>query len=106
MARPLRSVQAGDEVGGSEEGRVSEHIGPVRFNMGGIQVDADDMLQRLKVYIHFIHTQLWIILSSLPLTFSRTVRHIRLLNQHPQALHLETVNRLKMKHWHRSLLAL
>ncbi|KUJ09858.1 uncharacterized protein LY89DRAFT_788095 [Mollisia scopiformis] len=30
------------------EGRVSEHIGPVQFNMGGIQVDADDMLQRLR----------------------------------------------------------
>ena len=28
---------------------VSDHIGPVQFNMGGIQVDADDMLQRLKV---------------------------------------------------------
>ena len=33
----------------SEEGRVNEHIGPVQFNMGGIQVDADDMLQRLRV---------------------------------------------------------
>ncbi|KAJ4160634.1 hypothetical protein NW754_003755 [Fusarium falciforme] len=32
----------------SEEKTVSEHIGPVQFNMGGIQVDADDMLQRLK----------------------------------------------------------
>jgi dynein light intermediate chain 1 len=28
---------------------VEEHIGPVQFNMGGIQVDADDMLKRLKV---------------------------------------------------------
>ncbi|CAI4211207.1 unnamed protein product [Parascedosporium putredinis] len=27
---------------------VSDHIGPVQFNMGGIQVDADDMVQRLK----------------------------------------------------------
>jgi len=27
---------------------VSEHIGPVQFNVGGIHVDADDMLQRLK----------------------------------------------------------
>lgn len=33
----------------SGEGRVNEHIGPVQFNMGGIQVDADDMVQRLKV---------------------------------------------------------
>lgn len=32
-----------------DEGRVNEHIGPVQFNMGGIQVDADDMLQRLRV---------------------------------------------------------
>lgn len=31
-----------------EEGHISEHIGPVQFNMGGIQVDADDMLQSLK----------------------------------------------------------
>ncbi|KAM0281240.1 hypothetical protein ACHAQH_003671 [Verticillium albo-atrum] len=30
------------------DGKVSEHIGPVQFNMGGIQVDADDMVQRLK----------------------------------------------------------
>ncbi|KAL1838638.1 hypothetical protein VTJ49DRAFT_2445 [Mycothermus thermophilus] len=30
------------------EQRVLEHIGPVQFNMGGIQVDADDMVQRLK----------------------------------------------------------
>jgi len=33
----------------TEEARVSEHIGPVQFNMGGIQVDADDMLQELRV---------------------------------------------------------
>ena len=29
-------------------GRVNEHIGTVHFNMGGIQVDADDVLKRLK----------------------------------------------------------
>ncbi|KAI5301555.1 hypothetical protein KEM56_001606 [Ascosphaera pollenicola] len=28
--------------------RVNEHIGPVQFNMGGIQVDAEDMLRKLK----------------------------------------------------------
>lgn len=33
----------------NDEKSISEHIGPVQFNMGGIQVDADDMLQRLKV---------------------------------------------------------
>jgi len=31
------------------EPKVLEHIGPVQFNMGGIQVDADDMVQRLMV---------------------------------------------------------
>jgi dynein light intermediate chain 1, cytosolic len=30
---------------------VSEHIGPVQFNVGGIHVDADDMLQRIKVCV-------------------------------------------------------
>ncbi|KAL8413238.1 hypothetical protein RB594_004749 [Gaeumannomyces avenae] len=29
-------------------GAVGDHIGPVQFNMGGIQVDADDMVQRIK----------------------------------------------------------
>ncbi|KAI9683273.1 MAG: hypothetical protein M1822_006138 [Bathelium mastoideum] len=33
-----------------EKGRgVNDHIGPVQFNMGGIQMNADDMLERLKV---------------------------------------------------------
>ncbi|RDL40819.1 Uncharacterized protein BP5553_00798 [Venustampulla echinocandica] len=41
-----RNVKEADAQG--DEGRVSEHIGPVQFNMGGIQVDADDMLQKLK----------------------------------------------------------
>jgi len=50
-----RSISgSGLESGGDDtpidEGRVNEHIGPVQFNMGGIQVDADDMLQRLKVH--------------------------------------------------------
>ena len=31
-----------------EMNRVNEHIGPVQFNMGGIQVDAEDMLKRLR----------------------------------------------------------
>jgi len=44
-------------IGRAGEGRVNEHIGPVQFNMGGIQVDADDMVQRLKVraYSHPLH---------------------------------------------------
>ncbi|KAI0475986.1 dynein light intermediate chain-domain-containing protein [Xylariaceae sp. FL0804] len=48
-----------DEKGGKEtkdnsfaqaatDDMISDHIGPVQFNMGGIQVDADDMVQRLK----------------------------------------------------------
>ncbi|KAH6630009.1 dynein light intermediate chain-domain-containing protein [Chaetomium sp. MPI-SDFR-AT-0129] len=37
-----------DPEGGKPDARVLEHIGPVQFNMGGIQVDADDMVQRLK----------------------------------------------------------
>lgn len=32
----------------SHDERVNEHIGPVQVNMGGIQVDADDMLKKLK----------------------------------------------------------
>lgn len=31
-----------------DETHVKEHIGPVHFNMGGIQVDADDILSKLK----------------------------------------------------------
>ncbi|KAI9804395.1 MAG: hypothetical protein M1825_001294 [Sarcosagium campestre] len=34
--------------GNTGNSRVHEHIGPVQFNVGGIQVDADDMLKRLK----------------------------------------------------------
>jgi dynein light intermediate chain 1 len=37
-----------DAGSGSASG-LDQHIGPVQFNMGGIQVDADDMVQRLKV---------------------------------------------------------
>lgn len=32
----------------ADGGPVSDHIGRVEFNMGGIQVNADEMLQRLK----------------------------------------------------------
>ncbi|KAJ5575954.1 hypothetical protein N7535_002880 [Penicillium sp. DV-2018c] len=31
-----------------DDGKVNDHIGPVQFNMGGIQVDADDMLKKLR----------------------------------------------------------
>ena len=34
----------------SNSGRdIEDHIGPVQFNMGGIQVDADEVVRRLKV---------------------------------------------------------
>lgn len=46
-AAAARKLEWGDEKS------VSEHIGPVQFNMGGIQVDADDMLQRIKVCLPF-----------------------------------------------------
>jgi dynein light intermediate chain 1 len=44
-----RPTSLGGDDSPPEEGRVSEHIGPIQFNMGGIQVDADDMLARLRV---------------------------------------------------------
>jgi dynein light intermediate chain 1, cytosolic len=53
-APPDKGVNAFDLIEKSkhatrEREAVSEHIGPVQFNVGGIQVDADDMLQRIKV---------------------------------------------------------
>jgi dynein light intermediate chain 1, cytosolic len=44
-------TEAGEENNVAIESRVNEHIGPIQFNMGGIQVDADDMLKRLKVRV-------------------------------------------------------
>ncbi|RDW66896.1 hypothetical protein BP5796_09645 [Coleophoma crateriformis] len=43
----ISAIEGSEDVQ-TDQGRVNEHIGPVQFNMGGIQVDADDMLQRLK----------------------------------------------------------
>lgn len=40
-------------INGSGE-RVIEHVGPVQFNVGGIQVDAENMLERLKVNIDLV----------------------------------------------------
>lgn len=47
-ARGKKQPAVGEVI---EEGRanVSDHIGPVQFNVGGIQVDADDMMKRLQV---------------------------------------------------------
>lgn len=45
--RAPSQADAGDDSG-PVDARVSEHIGPVQFNVGGIQMDAEDMLARLK----------------------------------------------------------
>lgn len=47
-------MEVGDVQNLADEGLVREHIGPVQFNVGGIQVDADDMLKRLAVSDLFI----------------------------------------------------
>lgn len=47
--RSKPALKLDDEPGVIVTGGVNDHIGPVQFNMGGIQVDADDMVQRLKV---------------------------------------------------------
>lgn len=31
------------------DGAVRDHVGPVQFNVGGIQMDADDMVKNIKV---------------------------------------------------------
>lgn len=63
-----KALDFGDEKG------ISEHIGPVQFNMGGIQVDADDMLQRLKVSNVQSLIPTWTCLTSVYRTETRTHR--------------------------------
>jgi dynein light intermediate chain 1 len=43
-------------------GVVEEHIGPVQFNMGGIQVNADEMVKRLQVSP--FHSLMWLKVSA------------------------------------------
>ncbi|KAL9002800.1 MAG: hypothetical protein Q9188_004303 [Gyalolechia gomerana] len=43
ISTPTRPTNSSDN-----SQRVNEHIGPVQFNMGGIQVDADEMVRKLK----------------------------------------------------------
>lgn len=64
MERLEQQKKADDKAGkdnsfaqGVSEDIISDHIGPVQFNMGGIQVDADDMVQRLKVCVGYFYTQ-------------------------------------------------
>lgn len=44
-----RNAMGSAGLSGEADSRVRDHVGPVQFNVGGIQVDADDMLRRLKV---------------------------------------------------------
>ncbi|KKA26466.1 hypothetical protein TD95_000127 [Thielaviopsis punctulata] len=48
MLRRKMASAAAVEEDRFADSEVRDHIGPVQVNMGGIQVDADDMLRRLK----------------------------------------------------------
>lgn len=50
LAKPKNytETEIGDENSIAGESRVSEHIGTIQCNLGGIQVDADDMVKQLK----------------------------------------------------------
>jgi dynein light intermediate chain 1 len=76
------------------EGRVNEHIGPVQFNMGGIQVDADDMLQRLKVC--FEESMVGCDEMLMMYRIDKPTQHPN--QQRPVASTLQTANR-RTKHW-------
>jgi dynein light intermediate chain 1, cytosolic len=90
--RGVSQVDSGDETPG-EEGRVNEHIGPVQFNMGGIQVDADDMLQRLKLETPSLP------LHQAPLTSKyRTAKHTKPPNQRPPVSPPQEMENPKTKH--------
>lgn len=66
--RPKKPLKGLDDDGRQN---VSDHIGPVQFNVGGIQVDADDMVKRLQVraITLILPTQLMLI------NHFRTVKH-------------------------------
>ena len=51
LARDSKKSNAPYTSTNDERRDLEEHIGPVQFNMDGIQVDADDILKRLKVYL-------------------------------------------------------
>ncbi|KAL8883406.1 MAG: hypothetical protein Q9215_008246, partial [Flavoplaca cf. flavocitrina] len=48
ISTPTRPSSSTANIANTAEPRVNEHIGPVQFNMGGIQVDADEMVKHLK----------------------------------------------------------
>lgn len=101
VVRGRQSSQSRVEQGDDEqydEGRVNEHIGPVQFNMGGIQVDADDMLRRLRVGfrdIPFLRCSS----TNVPHRTGRPTRH---QSQHHQAMWLLLTERTRMKPSHHS----
>jgi dynein light intermediate chain 1 len=47
--RAQRLQETKKNLGSMAAGDIEEHIGPVQFNMGGIQIDAEDQLKKLKV---------------------------------------------------------
>jgi dynein light intermediate chain 1 len=47
--RAQRLQESKKNLGNMAVGDIEEHIGPVQFNMGGIQIDAEDQLKKLKV---------------------------------------------------------
>lgn len=82
------TVHASVENGNGEEGRVHEHIGPVQFNLGGIQVDGDEMVKRLKVgsccsrllnFLHILTKFTRIVKDTRHLSHSRLVYQLRLM---------------------------
>lgn len=48
-----RNWVAAGTGGDDTSGVVEEHIGPVQFNMGGIHVNADEMVKRLQVCVNY-----------------------------------------------------
>lgn len=51
-SKGAKAIKDTDDEG--KRADVTDHIGPVQFNVGGIQVDADDMVKRLQVSLFLI----------------------------------------------------
>lgn len=48
---------------GGASGVIEEHIGPVQYNMGGIRVDAGDMVRSLQVSFPPKHRDVWVVVD-------------------------------------------
>lgn len=83
-----------------DEGRVNEHIGPVQFNMGGIQVDAEDMLKKLKVS-RTLYIELESVHSVTNLPLSRTEKPA-VRKRKKARLRTQATRKLTTKHWQTS----